>query len=139
MRQYSRAINFYKQTLEIDRKIGDRRSEAIALENLGRAYNLLGQFQLAIDFYQQGLEIVRRIDDRKSEATFLFKIANVFAKLGQGWNAVQHYQQAKQIYQSLELEHNAEVCATAIYQLNQTHRNIILPAQQPIRAPRLDN
>ena len=94
----------------------------------------MGQHQRAIDFHQQALEIKREIGNRHGEADSLFNIAMALAKLGETWEALQHYQQAKQIYQSLELKHEVEKCGDAIYNHNQ-----IIPAQQSIRAPRLDD
>lgn len=55
-------------------------------------------------------------------------------KLGRFWEALQHYQQAKQIYQALGLEHEVEEYDAAIYHLNQ-----IIPVQQSIRVPRIDD
>ncbi|NEQ46966.1 MAG: tetratricopeptide repeat protein [Leptolyngbya sp. SIOISBB] len=43
-------MTFYERSLTISREIGDRRSEGIALRNLGLAYDNLGQYQQAIDF-----------------------------------------------------------------------------------------
>ncbi|MHC5614602.1 MAG: tetratricopeptide repeat protein, partial [Nostoc sp.] len=40
--QYQRAIEFYQQSLEISREIGDRNGEGKSLGNLGNAYNYLG-------------------------------------------------------------------------------------------------
>ncbi len=69
--QYQRAIDFYQQSLEISREIGDRGGEAASLSHLGTAYKSLGQYQRAIDFHQQSLEIRREIGNRWGEANSL--------------------------------------------------------------------
>ena len=68
---YPRAIDFYQQSLAIDREIGDRNGEAKSLGNLGTAYDSLGDYPRAIDFQQQSLAITREIGDRNGEANSL--------------------------------------------------------------------
>ncbi|MBP0000448.1 MAG: tetratricopeptide repeat protein, partial [Cyanobacteria bacterium SID2] len=50
--QFQRSIEFYQQSLDISREIGNRQGEAASLGNLGNAYHSLGQFQRSIEFYQ---------------------------------------------------------------------------------------
>ncbi|MHC5729836.1 MAG: tetratricopeptide repeat protein, partial [Nostoc sp.] len=66
--QYQRAIEFYQQSLEISREIGDRNGEGNSLIGLGNAYKSLGEYQRAIEFHQQSLEISREIGDIRGEA-----------------------------------------------------------------------
>ncbi|WP_211517543.1 tetratricopeptide repeat protein, partial [Geitlerinema sp. PCC 9228] len=47
---------------------GDRSGEAKSLNNLGLAYQSLGQYQRAIEYHQQSLAIKQEIGDRSGEA-----------------------------------------------------------------------
>ena len=54
---YTKAIDFHQQSLEIRRQIGDRKGIATSLSGLGNAYRSQGDYAKAIDFQQQSLEI----------------------------------------------------------------------------------
>ena len=47
--QYQQAINFYQQSLEIKREIGDRRGEANSLNNLGITLKEIGRRKESIE------------------------------------------------------------------------------------------
>ncbi len=50
------------------RAIGDRRSEGVALNNLGLAYRFVKNFQQAAASYQQALPIAQTMGDRREKA-----------------------------------------------------------------------
>jgi tetratricopeptide (TPR) repeat protein len=99
---YEEAIAVYQQSLEIAREIGDRKSEASSLGNLGFACNLLGQYQRAIDFYQQSLEIRRKTGDLGGEAISLIGLGNAYYWLGQYQRAIDFYQQSLEIAREVD-------------------------------------
>lgn len=55
-------IEFYEQTLVIDREIDDRRGEGAALGNLGNAIYSLGEKEKGIALVRQALEIFEAIE-----------------------------------------------------------------------------
>ena len=63
--QVERAIGYCERAMEIDRRIGDQRGQAIDLGILGRCYNVLGQTARAINYHEQSLAIFREISDRR--------------------------------------------------------------------------
>ena len=95
--QYQQAIQFKQQSLQIRREIGDRNGEAASLNNLGLAYDSLGQYQQAIQFLQQQLEITKEIGDRNGEANALCNLGNAYGSLGQYQQAIQLHQQSLEI------------------------------------------
>ena len=101
--QYQEALNFYQQSLAIEREIGDRNGEAGSLNNLGNVYRLLGQCQEALNFYQQSLAIKREIGDCNGEATSLWNISNLYQQSGKIRQARQYKVLAARIWQSLKL------------------------------------
>ena len=56
-----RAIEYNEQALVISKEIGDRRSEAIHLYNLGNLYQEEGDQQRAYEMYEQSLEIKEKV------------------------------------------------------------------------------
>ena len=69
--QLTAALNSWEQALQIYRAIKNRQREALALNNLGKAYNSLGNYAKAIEYSQQSLAIAREIKDREGEAVGL--------------------------------------------------------------------
>jgi Flp pilus assembly protein TadD len=59
-----RAVPFLELALEIARRIGDRRSEAAVLSDLGNANQQLGQSDQAKAIYMQALVMSRELGDR---------------------------------------------------------------------------
>jgi CHAT domain-containing protein/Tfp pilus assembly protein PilF len=92
--QYPKAIEFYQQSLVIEKEISDRRGEGSLLGNLGVAYRSLGQYQKAIEFLQQALAIFRQIGDRNGEGDALINLGSTYNNLAQYQRAIELYQQA---------------------------------------------
>ncbi|MBD2210222.1 tetratricopeptide repeat protein [Nostoc linckia FACHB-104] len=99
--QYQRAIEFYQQSLDISREIGDRNGEANSLIGLGNTYNSLGQYQRAIEFLQQSLDIKREIGDRNGEGKSLGNLGNAYNSLGEYQRAIEFYQQSLDIFREI--------------------------------------
>ncbi|MEC4893552.1 MAG: tetratricopeptide repeat protein, partial [Oscillatoria sp. PMC 1051.18] len=95
--EYQCAIDFYQQSLEIFRAIGDRRGEANSLMNLGVAYGSLGEYQRAIEYLQQSLEIARAIGSRGGEAASLGNLGVAYGSLGEYQRAIEFHQQSLEI------------------------------------------
>ena len=88
---------FYRQSLEISRQIGDKAGEGGSLNSLGNVYRSLGEYAQAEQFYRQSLEISRQLGDKAGEGMALNNLGNVYYSLGE-------YAQAEQFYrQSLEI------------------------------------
>ena len=99
--EFSRAIEFDRQALELSQKIEDRNGEANALNNLGNTYNLLGQYEQAIHFYQQSLEIKREIGDRNGEVNSLGNLGIIYNSLGQYQQGIYFHQHALKIFREI--------------------------------------
>lgn len=73
---------------------GDRIVEATTLNNLGLAYNDLGEKQKAKEYFNQALPLFRALGDRPREATALTNIGLVYNDLGNQQQAIEYYNQA---------------------------------------------
>ena len=71
-----KAIEFYKQALEIDRRIGNVWNEGATLGNMGSAYMQLGEYNKAIKLFEQVLEMERRIGNLQDEGSILVKMGH---------------------------------------------------------------
>jgi tetratricopeptide (TPR) repeat protein len=76
-------VQYYNQSLPISHAVGDRIGEARTLNNIGDAYNALGEKQKALEYYNQSLPISRAVGIRYGEATTLNNIGRIFSDQNQ--------------------------------------------------------
>ena len=88
------ALERYQHAFQLWRQLGDRRSEAITLDSIGRVYNSLGEKQKALDYYNQALLFERAVGDRSAEATTLNNIGVIYDSLGEKQKALDYFNQA---------------------------------------------
>jgi CHAT domain-containing protein len=86
-----RAIAFHREALKIFQGIGDRYSEAIALNGIGQAYQFLGDQSLALNSYEKALRIFEELAAADGISTSSFKIARVHDLAGRFEQAHAYY------------------------------------------------
>jgi CHAT domain-containing protein/Tfp pilus assembly protein PilF len=89
-----KSIEKYYEALELSRKAGARRGEAITLKNIGEVYFRLGEMQKALEKYNEALPVSRAVGDRRGEAAALHNIGMVYAELGETQKALEKYNEA---------------------------------------------
>ncbi len=67
LRNFDQAIVEFQSALELGRKTGERRLEALALNSLGLAYYGQGKSQQAREYFQQALPLARELKDSQFE------------------------------------------------------------------------
>jgi tetratricopeptide (TPR) repeat protein len=72
---HSRAVEAHSEALSVVRAAGDRRGEALTLNNLALALAKTGHDDAALDHFEAALAILRELDDEQREG-------QVFANLG---------------------------------------------------------
>ncbi|NJL38314.1 MAG: tetratricopeptide repeat protein [Leptolyngbyaceae cyanobacterium SM1_4_3] len=92
---YSQLHTNWQPTLE------QRQDYAAVCNNLGGAYDSLGQYQQTIDFYRRSSEIQRQIGDRKGEANSLNNLGGAYYSLGQYQQAIEFLQQSLEIMRQI--------------------------------------
>ncbi|MDE5080310.1 MAG: tetratricopeptide repeat protein, partial [Trichodesmium sp. St18_bin1] len=95
--EYDKAMEYYQQSLQIAREIGNRSGEGNALGNLGNVYNSQGKYDKAMEYYQQHLQIARGIGDRSGEGNALGNLGVVYDSQGEYDKAMEYNQQHLQI------------------------------------------
>jgi tetratricopeptide (TPR) repeat protein len=103
--KYLRAIEYYQQSLNIQRNSGNRYGEATSLSKLGNIYDSLGEYSRAIEYYQQSLNIQRDIGNRHGEATSLNALGNIYNSLGEYLRAIECHQQSLNIQRDIGNRH----------------------------------
>ncbi|MBD1929083.1 tetratricopeptide repeat protein [Trichocoleus sp. FACHB-90] len=99
---YRNQIEQSQQMLANARKLGDRRQEGTALEQLGRIYAQLKQHKEAIEFYQQALTNARKLGERHWESDSLHSLGFAYYSLGQYREAIEFYRQSLAIKREME-------------------------------------
>jgi len=101
------AIEFHSQRLAVARARGDRRSEGVALGNLGNAYIDGGETARAIESYSAALNIMRELGDPHGEGTALDNLGLTYAALGDPHRAIELHEQALLVHRRNN-DHQAE-------------------------------
>lgn len=101
---------------EKDRLAGAPQPEPF--NNLGYAYELLGEKQKAIQNYQKTLDLTRSLGDRKNEATALNNLGDTYYSLGDWETALRYFQQALDLFRALK---NRSQEATLLNNLGTVH------------------
>lgn len=110
MNNYRRAIDYYKEALNIARAINDERNKEVSLGNLGNVYRRLGNVKNAFIYYQQALEIARKISDLTNEGAYLANIGLTYFHLGQTHKAIEYLEQALDIARKIGNRHAESIC-----------------------------
>ncbi|MEM7032532.1 MAG: tetratricopeptide repeat protein, partial [Chloroflexota bacterium] len=72
---YDTALDFLKQSLAIQKEIGDKSGEGTTLNNISQIYDARGDYDTALDFLKQSLAIQKEIGDKAGEGTTLNNMA----------------------------------------------------------------
>jgi predicted ATPase/class 3 adenylate cyclase len=82
------SLELDRQDLQINRELGSRRNEAIALNNLGNGWLRLGANAVAKTYLQEGLQLVRAVGDRSTEPSLLLNLATLALREGEDASAL---------------------------------------------------
>jgi CHAT domain-containing protein/tetratricopeptide (TPR) repeat protein len=97
MSEPQKALDFYNQALDIQRRVNARTEQANTLSSIAGVYSSLGDYQLSIDTHNQALEIFKSIGDLSRQGLTLGDIGDIYRK-------AKDYQKALEFHnQSLDL------------------------------------
>jgi tetratricopeptide (TPR) repeat protein len=114
-------------------------SQINILNQLGKAYDSLSEFQRAIDSYNQALELSRKLANRNEESASLEGLGNTYFSLGYYQKAIEFHQQSFEIAREI-FDLNGELSSlinlgNAYDSLNQ-HQKAIQCYQQALKIAR---
>src|SRR5688572_31122477 len=75
-------MDYFGKSAQIFRAMGDRHSEASALQNIAHTFYSMGEHEKARDQYKQALQLRRETGNRNGEAQSLLALARAEQKLG---------------------------------------------------------
>jgi diguanylate cyclase (GGDEF)-like protein len=99
--EYSSALLYCRQALEVLRRTGDKRAEARVMCLIGTVYDRLGQLSRAVESLEKGLHLAQTVKDRAVEAMALRELGYVNLKQGQFSRGVTLVDQSIQISRRL--------------------------------------
>ena len=83
--------------MKIAIEIGDRRGEGGAYENLGNAYDSLGDYRKSIEYNENALKIAIEIGDRRGEGGAYGNLGNAYDSLGEYRKSIEYNEKALKI------------------------------------------
>jgi tetratricopeptide (TPR) repeat protein len=92
--RFKEAVDCYQLDIVICREVGDRPGAAMALDDLGRAYQGLRQLEDAIASYLQSLAMKREVGDPHGEGRTLTNLGRAYQEQHRFDEAIGCYQQA---------------------------------------------
>ncbi len=96
-------LDFYRQSLQIQKEIDDKQGMVSTLINIGFIYESQGNIPLALDFYHQSLKICEQANDKVGVANALNNIAVIYQKQFDA-KALDYYERSLKIYTELHDE-----------------------------------
>ncbi|MEH2456205.1 tetratricopeptide repeat protein [Nostoc sp.] len=114
------AIALYKESLEINERIGNVQGKAATLHNLGYIYAYKGEVDEAIALYKESLEIKERIGDVQGKAATLHNLGYIYANKGEVEQAIALFNQSLEINERIG---NVQGKAATLHQLGMIYAN----------------
>jgi len=111
--QYDKALARMQEAEKIFRQLGDEKSLAIVLFNLGKVYNAMGRYDKSLPLFNESLRINRQLKNQQGTAVTLNLIGNAYAGLGQYDKPLPYYQEALGILR--KLDNQIELATTLRY------------------------
>jgi len=94
IRQYDKALEYYRQSLTISRDIKERAGEARTLHQMGSVYVRMQQYDNALNYYNQCLAISQETGNRAARSAALNQMGMVYRKIEKFDEALDCYNQS---------------------------------------------
>ncbi|XP_077870317.1 uncharacterized protein LOC102802728 [Saccoglossus kowalevskii] len=92
IKEFSKAVQCFELALPLVRGIhGDKKREAVILQNLGAVYNSLGDYQRALRFHETAASLHNELGDRNGQGQCFSNLAFAFSQLGDYESAGESY------------------------------------------------
>ena len=98
---YSKALDYYSQGLELSKKNNYHLGTALLLESKGYVYLDTGNIIKAMDYYQESLKIYREIGDLKGEETIYNEFGGVYQTQKEYDKSLEYYLKSLEICKKL--------------------------------------
>lgn len=112
--QPEEALRNYEQSLEIKKRLGQKKGQADSLNMIAEVYDVLGKPQLALTNYNQALQIYREIGDRQGVANELLNLGQFYHERGKYDDALKLFKESLQIFHDAGDKNNEGLCLNNI-------------------------
>jgi serine phosphatase RsbU (regulator of sigma subunit) len=92
------ALNYYKQSLKIDKDLNNEEGISTSLNNIGSIYQIQGNIPKALNYYHDALKIRELKGDKNSIAQSFNNIASIYDDQGQIEKALEYYNKSLKIH-----------------------------------------
>ncbi|MDP8203226.1 MAG: diguanylate cyclase [Candidatus Tenebribacter mawsonii] len=128
LNQYSKALTFLNQALEIYTQSNDKPKMTRCYNNIGNIYNKLNIFNKAMEYHLQSLELGETLNDNEGIVSSLNNIGNVLRNIEKYDEALDYYQRALDL--SYEINDNKSLAITLnnignIYLSKENYKNAL--------------
>jgi len=96
-----KSLEKHHEALELYRRAGDRKGEAVTINNIGEVYFSLGEMRKALEKHNEALPISQAVGDRQVEALILNNIGSAYDTLGETQKALEKYNEALPLWQAV--------------------------------------
>jgi tetratricopeptide (TPR) repeat protein len=83
LREYDNSIKYFRESLDIIRKLKYRQAETNGLNNLADAYKKAGAYDKALDYLRQAIKLGEEIGDMYSKSLSLNLIGEIYSTMGE--------------------------------------------------------
>ncbi|RZB32909.1 MAG: hypothetical protein AEth_00255 [Candidatus Argoarchaeum ethanivorans] len=112
--QMDNALEYFKEALEIDEELKDKRGKATDLNNIGIVYQNWGKPEKALEYYKEALEIDEELKDKRGKATRLNNIGSLYYDWGKPEKALEYFKEALEINEELKDKRGKATCLNNI-------------------------
>jgi tetratricopeptide (TPR) repeat protein len=98
---YQKALNYSLEALKINEELGDERSTANQLGNIGTVYHDLKNYPKALEYYFKALTMTKELEDKRGIASNLGNIGSIYTSLKKYTEAETYLLQALAIADSI--------------------------------------
>lgn len=116
---FSKALTYYRESIELCSNIGDSINKATTLNNVGVIYKELGDISKALEYYNESLKIRETINNEKGIAESLNNLAVIYISQGDSSMALDYYQRSLKLYTKMD---NKQGIAMCIYNIGGFYR-----------------
>lgn len=97
----SEALRYYRISLDIQERIGDKSGMGASLNNIGNMYQNLGRSDTALVYFFKGMKILESISDKRGMAYSYNNVGNVYMNQGIVNKALEYFFKSLKLHEAM--------------------------------------
>ena len=136
---YSRAVSFYRQSLEYFEQIDDTRGISSCYNNIGNVFEEQQKYDRALEYYSRSLDLNRSLGEVRHIGTCLNNIGEIYLKQNQIGKAREYFRQSLEYRQKSNDKRGISAVYSNLAMANLKMKNYQQSLDQLHKALKLDN